>query len=170
MRRTALVLAIAGASTFVVSTASSQQPSTTTRSKAAVDHVMFEPSQLTWGQGPPSLPSGAKATVLEGDPNQEGPFTLRLQMPAGYRVMPHSHPADEHITVIEGTLFMGLGDQFNENTMKPLERGSFSMMKAGTTHYVMTKTGATVQLHGIGPWNINYVNPADDPREQRASR
>jgi quercetin dioxygenase-like cupin family protein len=141
--------------------AMTQQASSTTSA-----HVMVAPADVKWGDGPPSLPAGAKAAVLEGDPAKAGLFTLRLQMPANYRIPAHWHPADEHVTVLSGTFHMGLGDKLDEAKAKPLTAGSFALMPPKTNHFAFTKAETVIQLHGMGPWGITYVNPADDPRKK----
>ncbi|HYE95756.1 MAG TPA: cupin domain-containing protein [Rubricoccaceae bacterium] len=128
------------------------------------DHLMVTPADVRWSPGPPSLPPGARAMAVEGNPAEAGPFTLRLWFPAGYRIAPHSHPAVEHITVISGTFYMGLGETFDRAAMRALPAGSFAMMNTGTRHFARTDEETVVQLHGMGPWGITYVNPADDPR------
>ena len=127
------------------------------------EHILAMASEITWKDAPAILPAGAKIAVLEGDPSKSGPFTLRLQFPADYRIAPHRHPADEHVTVIEGDLSLGMGETFEEAKLKDLGQGGFAMMRTGTPHFAWSKDGATVQLHGIGPWGLTYVNPADDP-------
>ena len=127
--------------------------------------VMVSADQVTWGAGPPSLPAGAKGAVLEGNPKEAGPFTMRLSFPDGYRIPPHSHPADERVTVIEGTLRLGMGEKFDESALNPLKAGSYIAMKPGTKHFVLAKGKTVVQINGVGPWKIKYVNPADDPRK-----
>jgi len=140
-----------------------QQP---TKEKASHDHIMVVPKDLTWKDGPASLPKGVKSAVLEGDPTKEGPFTMRLKLPANYKVPPHWHPAIEHVTVVSGSFYMGLGEVFDEAKGTKLPVGGFAAMQIGTRHFAFTKEEATIQLHGIGPWGINYVNPADDPRNK----
>ncbi len=137
---------------------------------AKPDHIMLTGPELKWVDAPPSLPPGAKLAVLEGEPSQPGPFTMRIKAPAGYKVPPHWHPADEHVTVISGSFYMGLGDKFDEKAMKELAPGGFAVMATGTRHFAMTKKETVVQVHGIGPWGINYVNPADDPRQAKADK
>jgi quercetin dioxygenase-like cupin family protein len=127
-------------------------------------HVMSTTADLKWGQGPPALPKGAQLTVLYGDPGKAGPFAIRLRLPAGYRINPHWHPTDEHVTVIAGTFSMGMGDTFDAKALKALPAGGFALMPAEARHYAMTRGGATVQVHGTGPFALTYVNPADDPR------
>ena len=134
------------------------------------NHIMLTGADLKWVEGPPSLPAGAKLAVIEGDPSQPGLFTMRLKLPANYKVPAHWHPADEHVTVISGSFLMGLGDKFDEKAPKELPPGGFAVMAIGTRHFAMSKEGGVVQVHGMGPWGINYVNPADDPRLARPSK
>ncbi|WP_413578130.1 cupin domain-containing protein [Bdellovibrio sp. HCB290] len=127
------------------------------------DHVMITPQQITWGDAPKSLPKGAKVSVLYGDPAVAGPFGMRLKLPANYLIPPHFHPQDENITVISGTFMMAKGDDAKGKMMK-LPAGSFARMKAGTHHFARAEKETVVQLNGMGPWAITYINPADDPR------
>ena len=131
------------------------------------DHIMVMPNDIKWGDAPPSLPPGAKAAVIEGDPKAAGLFTMRIKLPANYMIMPHSHPADEHVTVIKGSFYMGIGEKFDENAAKKIPTGGFAVMNTGTRHYAFTKKECIIQLHGMGPWGIIYVNPADDPRNKK---
>lgn len=129
-------------------------------------HILLTEAEVVWKDAPPILPSGAKIAVLEGDPSKPGPFTLRLQFPAKYRVPPHSHPADEHVTVLTGDLAIGMGETFDETALKDLGPAGFAMMRTGTRHFAWSEDGAVIQLHGIGPWGLTYVNPQDIPRSQ----
>jgi quercetin dioxygenase-like cupin family protein len=138
--------------------------------QASHAHVMVTPTDAKWVQAPASLPSGAQVAMLEGDPAKPGAFTMRIKMPDGYRIPPHFHPADEHVTVIAGTFIMGLGEKFDESAGKPLAAGSFALMPTGTRHFAWTKGETTIQLHGVGPWGITYVNPSDDPRKKVTQR
>lgn len=147
------------------------QHSESAKEQHGPDHLMLVPEKLIWKDGPASLPNGSKVAVLEGDPANPGPFTLRLQFPANYKVPPHWHPAIEHVTVLSGTFYMGLGESFDESNATRLPVGGFAVMAIGTRHFAFTKQeGATLQLHGIGPWGITYVNPADDPRNKTSGR
>jgi quercetin dioxygenase-like cupin family protein len=127
-------------------------------------HAMLMGSELEWASGPASLPAGSEMTVLSGNPSREGVFTMRLRLPADYRIPPHWHPAIEHVTVIEGRFSMGLGDQWDDAALREHGPGDFMVMQPGTRHFAASSSGATIQLHGIGPWQIHYVNPEDDPR------
>ena len=131
------------------------------------DHAVVTTKDITWGNAPASLPLGAQAAALEGDPAKEGPFTLRLRMPDGYRIPPHFHPAVEHVTVLQGTFILGMGDKVTSQTEKALDAGSFAYMPAGMRHFARTQGDTVIQLHGTGPWGITYVNPSDDPRSKR---
>lgn len=131
------------------------------------EHIMLNQKELQWQDGPASLPKGSRVALLEGDPSKEGPFTLRLQIPANYRIQPHWHPAIEHVTVIEGSFYMGTGERMDMNKATELTAGGFAVMPIKYVHYAYTIKGATIQLHGIGPWDIIYVNDADDPRKQK---
>ncbi len=129
-------------------------------------HVMLSPADLKWADGPGSIPPGAKFAVIEGDPKQAALFTMRLMLPAAYQIPAHWHPADEHVTVISGTFHMGMGDKLNTAKGNALGAGSFAVMPEQARHYAWTEVETIIQLHGMGPWGINYVNPADDPRKK----
>jgi len=131
------------------------------------DHIMVMPDDITWLDAPASLPPGAKAAVIEGDPKAVGLFTMRIKLPANYMIKPHSHPADEHVTVIAGSFYMGVGEKFDETAGKKIPKGGFAVMITGTRHFAFTKKKCIIQLHGMGPWGINYVNAADDPRNKK---
>jgi quercetin dioxygenase-like cupin family protein len=128
-------------------------------------HIMVTPRMLTWTEAPAILPPGAKIAVMEGRPSEPGLFTARLKLPAGYKIPPHWHPADEHLTVISGTFRVGLGDKYDEDALKDLPAGGFAVMARGTRHFAETKGETVVQIHAMGPWGLVYVNPADDPRQ-----
>ena len=128
-------------------------------------HVMVTPGDLKW-QDVPSLPAGAKMAVIEGPPTQAVPFTFRLKFPGDYKIPAHFHPAIEHVTVISGTLNLGTGDKLDAAKTKPMPAGSIAIMPAQTNHFGWTKDETIVQVHGIGPWGVTYVNPADDPMKK----
>ena len=131
------------------------------------DHEIVTPDDIKWVDGPPSLPPGAKLVMLEGDPSKEGPFVMRAKMPDGYKIMPHTHPKDERVTVLSGTLHMGMGEKFDEKATTPMSAGAYGRMGAGVKHFAYTKGETVIQVHGAGPWAIDYVNPADDPRNKK---
>jgi hypothetical protein len=131
------------------------------------DHELVTPDDIKWVDAPPSLPPGAKIVLLEGDPSKEGPFVMRAKMPDGYKIMPHTHPKDERVTVLSGTLQMGMGEKFDEKATKAMPAGSYGRTAAGVKHFAYTKGETVIQVHGTGPWTIDYVNPADDPRKKK---
>jgi quercetin dioxygenase-like cupin family protein len=131
---------------------------------AKSEHVMFAAADLKWGDGPAALPAGAKMAVLNGDPKTAGMFTVRLKFPTGFKIQPHTHPTDEHVTVLSGTLAMGKGPQFDETAAHEMTAGAFSVMPTGTEHFAFCKSECIVQVHAMGPFEVKYVNPADDPR------
>lgn len=128
-------------------------------------HVMVQPADLKWANVP-SLPPGAKVAVIEGPMTEAVPFTARLRFPASYDIPAHWHPAIEHVTVISGTFNMGAGELDRSRTMA-LRPGAVAIMQVGTRHFAWTKEETEVQIHGVGPWGVNYVNPADDPRKKK---
>ena len=128
-------------------------------------HLMVTPSDLKWADVP-SLPPGAKIAVIEGPMNEAVPFTARLKLPADYKIPAHSHPVIEHVTVMSGTFNMGTGDKLDPAKTKPLSTGSVAIMQPKTNHFAWTKEETIIQVHGVGPWAVNYVNPADDPRKK----
>ncbi len=133
-------------------------------------HIALTADEVKWGPAPPSLTKGAQFAVISGNPAAAGPFVIRLKFPAGYKIAPHWHPTDEHVTVISGTIAFGMGDKFDKAGMKELLAGAYAMMPAEMRHFALAKTAATVQVHGTGPFVLNYVNPADDPSKTNASK
>ena len=129
-------------------------------------HIIINAMDLKWGDGPAALPKGVQMVVLEGDPSKEAMFTLRATMPANYRIPPHWHPTTEHVTVLEGTLYMGMGEKLNEGKAMELKTGGFAAMPAKTAHYAFTKDKCVIQVHAMGPFAVTYINPADDPRKK----
>src|SRR5579884_3380839 len=123
----------------------------------------FTPDSVPWSPAPGFMRPGAQLAVLEGDPSAStGDFTIRLKMPDGYRIAPHWHPHRENVTVISGTLKLGMGDKFDAAKMQALPAGSFAYLDPDMHHYVMTRGETIVQVHGQSPALFNYVNPEDD--------
>ena len=155
------------AATFVLAAAvaTAQQPAQA--SAAATPHAIVAlPSAIAWKAAPPTLPAGARVAVLEGNPASPGAFTMRLEMPAKYRIPPHYHPVTEHVTVISGTFYVGMGETFDESKASRLPTGTFAALDPGMRHFAFTKGKTVIQLHGVGPWSLVYVNAADDPRNK----
>ena len=129
-------------------------------------HVILVPDALQWKPNP-NLPRGAQFAVLSGDPTKSGGlYAVRIKVPDGYKVPPHWHPVDENVTVIRGTLLIGLGETVEPSKLKQVPAGAFMHMPKEMRHYAMAKGETVLQLHGIGPFEINYVNADDDPRKK----
>jgi mannose-6-phosphate isomerase-like protein (cupin superfamily) len=124
----------------------------------------FTPDQVKWGPAPLSLPPGAQLAVLEGDPMaSSGDFTVRIKMPDGYKLAPHTHPNRENVTVLSGTIKVGMGDQFDASKMMSFGAGSFAYLDPSMHHYAAASGETVIQIHGMSPLQINYINSADDP-------
>ena len=95
-----------------------------------------------------------------------GDYTVRIKMPAGYKIAPHWHPKRENVTVISGILKVGMGDTFDTSKMGDFPAGSFAYMEPDMHHYVMASGETVVQVHGQSPAVFNYVNLADDPSKK----
>jgi quercetin dioxygenase-like cupin family protein len=127
-----------------------------------------DPSDFTvdFQPGPASFPAGSEIAVLQGDPSQAAPYTVRVRLPDGYRLPPHFHPTDENVTVVEGTFLVGMGDVIDLQSVTTLGTGGFITAPAGGHHFAVARGRTVVQVHGMGPFAITYVNPADDPANQ----
>jgi hypothetical protein len=130
------------------------------------DHVLVRPDDIKWMPAPPALPAGAKAAVLAGDPSKAGHYVIRVKLPDGYKISPHWHPTDENVTVIHGTFMVGKGDKFSAAASEALPAGSFMRMPKDMRHFAWAKGETILQVHGMGPFEITYVNAADDPRKK----
>jgi len=157
------VLSIAGLSLLLVLLAAHGEP----HSKAMEDARLFLAADLNWQDAPASLPKGAKMALLEGDPAKEGPFVLRIKFPDGYRILPHTHPKRERVTVLAGTLNIGMGERFDDKRGRAMPAGTYGSWPEGMKHFGWATGETIIQLHGIGPWLIQYVNPDDDPRNKK---
>ena len=128
----------------------------------APQSVYMNPADVKWGDAPPIMKKGAKMAVLHGDPGKEGPFVARLMVPANYKISPHWHSKDEQLTVVQGTLYLGEGDRMDGHA-HAIKVGGFHFLPAKTHHYAYSKSATVVQINGMGPFDLNYVNDADDP-------
>ncbi|MFN2421817.1 MAG: cupin domain-containing protein [Gemmatimonadota bacterium] len=135
----------------------------------APDHLAIAAEEIQWSPAPPALPAGAEIAVLEGDPAKEGPFTIRLRLPAGYKVAPHRHHGIEHLTILSGRAGIGLGETWDGEIIRYAGPGGFFVMQPGVAHFAMIEEDSIVQVHSTGPWVLEYVNPADDPRRSASS-
>jgi hypothetical protein len=161
-----LILALLVATSLVVARSGQDSKGVPASTGAQGAHVIVTPDQVKWGPGPPSLPPGAQLAVIEGDPSKAGlAFTIRGKFPDGYKVPPHWHPTDERIVVIQGTFGMGLGEKFDTAAGRELPVGSYVVTPKAVRHFVWAKGETVIHVSGMGPFELNYVNPADDPRK-----
>jgi len=128
-------------------------------------HLVVPASKVQWGPAPPFLPAGAEIAVLEGNPAEKGPITLRLKFPANYNIAAHWHSMTERVTVLSGTFNVGMGDKLDKQASQALEPGGFVSLPANMRHFAWTTTPTVVQINLEGPFDIFYVNAADDPRK-----
>lgn len=129
-------------------------------------HTVVSGDAVKWGPAPPSLPPGAQGATLLGSPAKEGPFVLRLKFPAGFVVPPHRHSKDEFVTVISGRFAIASGEKLDRESLKPLPAASFVHLPAGMPHYAWAEVESVVQINGVGPFDVIYVDPKDDPRKK----
>ena len=121
---------------------------------------------VKWGPVPPNIAAGAQLAVISGDPSKEGPFVMRLKMPAGYKVPAHYHPQYENVTVLTGEFHVGMGDKFDTDKGMLLRPGGYVEAPAKMHHYAWVTSDTIVQVAGPGPFGIIYVDPADDPSKK----
>jgi quercetin dioxygenase-like cupin family protein len=136
---------------------------------ASAAHKTMAPDEMKWGDAPPVLQKGAKLAVLYGDPSKDGLFIVRLKVPAGYKVAPHTHPTDENVTIISGSFAIGMGDKLDPNA-KAMPAGTFFSMPANMHHFAIAKKETIVEISAMGPFAINYLDPADDPSKAAATK
>jgi hypothetical protein len=160
MSRTHVVALLALSIAAICQTAIADEP----------EHILTKPGDMKWGDAPPALPPGGKMAVLYGDPGKPGLFVIRFRMPAHYTVPAHWHSNDETVTQISGSASFGVGDKFDAKSLKPVPTGSFLIAPAKHNHFVTTKTGGVVQIAANGPFDITYVDPADDPRNKAEAK
>jgi quercetin dioxygenase-like cupin family protein len=130
---------------------------------ASAAQAQVNANDLKWGPAPAVFPKGADMAVLSGDPTKAGLFTIRLKMPAGYKIPAHHHPTDELVTVVSGDLNLGMGDKLDTAKSAALTTGGFAQAPANMNHYAWTKAGTVVQISAQGPFAMTYVNSADEP-------
>jgi quercetin dioxygenase-like cupin family protein len=128
-------------------------------------HATVQSDAMKW-TAPAAYAKGSQFTVIKGDPTKDGMYVVRLKVPAGFKIAPHTHPNDENVTVLSGTFHIGTGETFDEKKGETVKTGGYSFVAKGMTHYAFFPEDTVIQLHGVGPQGITYVNPADDPRKQ----
>jgi hypothetical protein len=132
-------------------------------------HLVMTPQQIHW-EPATMLPPGAEMAVLEGVPAESGFFAMRLRLPANYQIPPHWHNTNERVTVLSGALHLGMGEQMHREQAQALPASSYASMPPRTRHFVFTEEPTEILIATLGPWDINYVNAADDPRNLRPVR
>lgn len=130
------------------------------------DYRAITPGELKWADVA-SMPPGAMVAVIEGSMSEAAPFTVRLKVPANYRIPAHRHPAAEHVTVISGTLYVVVGGSLDPKNALSLPAGSMIILEPNTPHFAWTREETVLQLHGTGPWGITYLDATEDPRRKK---
>ena len=140
------------------------------KSVTMADHKIVQTNDIQWGDPPPVFPAGAKMAVLQGDPSKAGIFIVRLKAPNGYRVPSHWHPTAEYLTVISGKFLLGMGDKWDDKAMTEMGAGAYASMQPKAHHYAATKGETIVQVGGMGPFVLKYVDPKDDQTPKPAAK
>lgn len=121
--------------------------------------TIVTPATVAWAAGIGPF-TGTQIAVVEGDPSKAGPYTVRVKIPDGGRFAPHSHADVEHVTVISGTLLVGLGDAMDVSKMKALDAGSYVVIPSGLHHFAMSRGETVLQIHGTGPSTFDMIDRA----------
>lgn len=133
----------------------------------AAEYNAVMPPDIKWADAP-SVGPGAKTAVIDGDPKSSGPFVMRLKVPPKTKLRVHTHPTDENVTILSGTLYFAAGDKFDAKTAKPFSPGSYFSIEKGKPMFAYTKNKeAVLQLHGNGPWGLTYLDQADGPEKEK---
>jgi quercetin dioxygenase-like cupin family protein len=112
-----------------------------------------------------SFPPEARLAVVVGDPALPGPYVVRVKLPSGVKLMPHRHREDRVYTVMSGVFYIGLGEQFDEAELRAYPPGAVIVLPGGTPHFHWARSGEYVtQVTASGPISLEYLDPADDPR------
>ena len=152
--------------TLVIAVVGLVGAASTAPAQTAGEHKAVQSQDVKWGAGPASIPAGSQAVVLYGDPAKDGLFAMRLKLPKDYHIPPHTHPKPEIVTVLAGTVRLGMGKTADKSTTQALPAGSFFALPPGMEHFVFFDEETVIQLNSNGPWGLTYVNPKDDPRQK----
>jgi hypothetical protein len=113
----------------------------------------------------PAFPPSVRLAVIVGQPSEAGPYTIRVRVPHGVKLMPHRHPEDRVYTVISGVFYIGLGDHFDDSALQAYPPGSVIVLPGNTSHFHWAKSGEYItQVTAIGPLGLEYLSANDDPR------
>jgi quercetin dioxygenase-like cupin family protein len=163
---TTRLLAALGIALFAVGSTTPAQSPKEKSPATRLAHMVVLPDDVKWMEAP-GFPPGTKIAILDGDPSKAGSmFTLRLKAPAGSKIPPHWHSGDEMLTVIEGSFGLGFGEKFDKEKIRYMPAGTYARMSKGDRHFALTKGETIVQVSGVGPFDINYVDAADDPAKK----
>jgi quercetin dioxygenase-like cupin family protein len=133
----------------------------------AMEYKAVMAPDINWVDAP-SIGPGAKSAVIDGDPKSSGTFVMRLKLPPKSNIRVHTHPADENVTILSGTLYFSAAAKFDSKTAKPFGPGSYFSIEKGKPMFAYTTDKeAIVQLHGTGPWGISYLDPADGSAKKK---
>jgi len=131
---------------------------------AAMDmHKIIKADAIQWMAAPPQLPKGAQVAVVYGDPGKEGPYIILAKMPDGYAIPAHWHNQVENVTVLSGTFNVGMGDKLDKSKGDALGAGGFFGAAPKMRHYAWATGETVIEVSGMGPFDITYVDPKDDP-------
>ena len=124
------------------------------------------PEEIEWKPFA-AFPPSARLAIVVGEPAREGPYTIRVKLPHGTKMMPHSHPEDRMYTVISGIFYIGLGDDFDAEKLQAYPPGSVIILPGNTSHFHWAKSGDYItQVTAIGPLGLEYIDVKDDPRNE----
>jgi hypothetical protein len=128
------------------------------KENAAPEHKIIHYGDLKWTP----IMKGSDFAVVSGDPSKEGdPFVIRIRCVDGAKIPPHWHPTDENVTVLKGTFFVAMGEKFDESKLQTMNPGNFVTVPKEMRHFAACKGETIVQVHGAGPFKVNWVNPSD---------
>jgi hypothetical protein len=130
---------------------------------AAEMHKVVKSDAIQWGPGPAALPKGGQAAVMVGDPGKKGLYILRAKLPDGYTIPAHWHKSAEHVTVLSGTFNFGMGDKLDKTKSEAIGAGGFFVAGPKMRHFGWTTGETILEVTGMGPFDITYVDPTDDP-------
>lgn len=167
MKRLVLVLVLVAAPARADAPSAATTTKTTSKTPTT---IQIDASAVPWKPAPPSMPKGTMLAVLEGDPKSDGIFTMRMKIPPGFALPAHTHPRDERITVLEGSVFVGLGDVVDKTKGRKFEKGAFYVTPTPLPHFIWSDEGATLQITGSGPWEVHPVAaPSSQPAQGTAA-
>jgi hypothetical protein len=161
--KNSILVTCALAVSFAVADAAAKNPA------SKPEAISINASDVKWGEAPRVFPKGAKLAVLLGDPSKKGQFAIRIMMPDSYKIAPHWHTNDEQLTVLTGTFILHMGDTMDAPSHN-LGIGAYHFLPGKMHHAAEVKGEVVLEVHGIGPFDIHYLNPADDPSKNPLSK